>query len=283
MQSLFQDIRFGARVLLRSPGMTLAVILALELGIGANTAMFSVVDALILHPLRYQNPSELVVVWDRDPQGQLRGSSSGNFLDWRKAKSFSGLAGWAPSTYTLSGLDRPEQIYGARVTAGFFKTLGVKPVLGRTFLDGEDGLDGASAASKVIVVGYDTWQNLLNGDPNVLGRTIRLNQTPYAIIGVMAPDFQFMSRRHQVWVPAVLDLANRDYRYLMVVARRKTSQAGAAAEMTVLARSLAPVTSTDWAVAPSSNVTSAEILVPTSIAMPARIWVLNPAAATVSL
>ena len=107
MQTLFQDIRFGARVLLRSPGMTLAVILALALGIGANTAMFSVVDALILHPLRYQNPSELVVVWDRDPQGQIRGSSSGNFLDWRKAKSFSALAGWAPSTYTLTGLDQP--------------------------------------------------------------------------------------------------------------------------------------------------------------------------------
>src|SRR5665213_1691215 len=121
MQTLFQDIRFGARVLLRSPGMTLAVILALALGIGANTAMFSVVDALILHPLRYQNPSELVLVWDRDQQGQIRGSSSGNFLDWRRAKSFSALAGWASSTYTLTGLDRPVQIYGARVTAGFFK------------------------------------------------------------------------------------------------------------------------------------------------------------------
>jgi putative ABC transport system permease protein len=152
MQSLLQDIQFGARVLLRSPGMTLAVIFALALGIGANTAMFSVVDALILHPLRYQNPSELVVIWDRDAQGQLRGSSSGNFLDWRKAKSFSDLAGWAPSSYTLTGLDRPEQIFGARVTAGFFKTLGVKPVLGRTFLPGEDGLDGGASASRVAVI-----------------------------------------------------------------------------------------------------------------------------------
>ena len=153
MQTLFQDIRYGARVLWRSPGMTLAVILALALGIGANTAMFSVVDALILHPLRYQNPSELVVVWDTDSQGQLRGSASGNFLDWRKAKSFSSFAGWAASTYTLTGLDRPVQIYGARVTAEFFKTLGVKPVLGRTFLQGEDGLDGAAGTSKVAVIG----------------------------------------------------------------------------------------------------------------------------------
>src|SRR5678809_1283068 len=110
MRSLFQDIQFGARVLLRSPGMTLAVIFALALGIGANTAMFSVVDALILHPLRYSNPSELVMVWDRDVQGQLRGASSANFLDWRKAKSFSEMAGWAPSSYVLTGLDRPRQI-----------------------------------------------------------------------------------------------------------------------------------------------------------------------------
>lgn len=251
MQTLFQDIRFGARVLLRSPGMTLAVILALALGIGANTAMFSVVDALILHPLRYQNPSELVVVWDRDPQGQIRGSSSGNFLDWRKAKSFSSFAGWASSTYTLTGLDRPVQIYGARVTAGFFKTLGVKPFLGRTFLPGEDGLDGAGGVSKVAVIGYDTWQNTLSGDPNVLGRTIRLNQVPYAIIGVMGPDFQFLSRRHQVWVPAVIDPANRDYRYLTVVARLNTSRGAAAAEMTALGRSLAeayPKNNSGWTI-----------------------------------
>jgi putative ABC transport system permease protein len=251
MQTLFQDIRFGARVLLSSPGMTLAVILALALGIGANTAMFSVVDALILHPLRYQNPSELVVVWDRDPQGQLRGSSSGNFLDWRKAKSFSALAGWAGSTYTLTGLDRPVQIYGARVTAEFFQTLGVKPVLGRTFLRGEDGLDGGAAAGKVAVISYDTWQNTLSGDPNVLGRTIRLNQTPYAIIGVMGPDFQFLSRRHQVWVPAVIDPANRDYRYITVVARLNTSLGSAAAEMTALGRSLAetyPKNNAGWTI-----------------------------------
>jgi putative ABC transport system permease protein len=255
MQSLFQDIQFGARVLLRSPGITLAVILALALGIGANTAMFSVVDALILHPLRYQNPSELVVVWDRDPQGQLRGSSSGDFLDWRKAKSFSALAGWAGSTYTLTGLDRPLQIYGARVTAEFFKTLGVKPVLGRTFLEGEDGLDAASASvspvSRVAVIGYDTWQNTMSGDPNVLGRTIRLNQTPYAIIGVMGPDFQFLSRRHQVWVPAVIDPVNRDYRYLTVVARLKASRGVAAAEMTALGQSLAeayPKNNNGWSI-----------------------------------
>src|SRR4029077_11614534 len=119
----------------------------------------------------------------------------------------------------------------------------------------EDGLDGTSSSStgvsKVAVIGYDTWQNLLNADPNVLGRTIRLNQTPYAIIGVMGRDFQFNSRRHQVWVPAVIDPANREYRYLLVVARRNRPRAAAAAEMTALGRSLAeayPRTNTGWTI-----------------------------------
>ena len=112
-------------------------------------------------------------------------------------------------------------------------------------------MDGGAAASKVAVIGYDTWQNTLSGDPNVLGRTIRLNQVPYAIIGVMGPDFQFLSRRHQVWVPAVIDPANRDYRYLTVVARLNTSRGAAAAEMTALGRSLAeayPKNNSGWTI-----------------------------------
>ncbi len=101
------------------------------------------------------------------------------------------------------------------------------------------------------MIGYDTWQNTLSGDPNVLGRTIRLNQIPYAIIGVMGPEFQFLSRRHQVWVPAVIDPANRDYRYLTVIARLNTSRGAAAAEMTALGRSLAdayPKSNNGWTI-----------------------------------
>ena len=124
MQTLFQDIRFGARVLLRSPGMTLAVILALALGIGANTAMFSVVDALILHPLRYQNPSELVVVWDRDPQGQIRGSSSGNFLDWRRPNHFPLSPAGHLRQYTLTGLDGRRRFTERGSRRGFSRRWG---------------------------------------------------------------------------------------------------------------------------------------------------------------
>lgn len=239
LQAILQDARFGARILLRSPGITGLVVLALALGIGANSAMFSVVDALLLHPLRYQSPDELSIVFDKDAQGQLRGTSAGNFVDWRKAKSFTGLAAWAQSVYVLSGPNQAVQVPGARVTANMFQVLGVKPFLGRTFLVGEDGLDGSATVSRVAVISYGLWQNALGSDPNVLGRTIRLNDNSFAIIGVMQSDFELFNRRHQVWVPASLDASDRDYRYLQVVGRRKVSLPEASAEMQSLSQSLA--------------------------------------------
>jgi putative ABC transport system permease protein len=255
VNSVLQDIRFGARILLRSPGITAAVIFALALGIGANSAMFSVVDALLLHPLRYQDPSKLVILWDLDPKGPVSGCSAPNFFEWRKAKALSDVAAWVATSFVVSGLAEPAQVSGARTTANFFRTLGVKPVLGRTFLPGEDGLDGgpggSSAVSHVAVIGYQMWQGMLGGDPNVLGRTIVLNQTPYAVVGVMPPDFEFLNRRHQVWVLAVLDSTDRDYRYLTVVGRRTVPLETAGAEMAALSRSLEqayPASNKGWAI-----------------------------------
>lgn len=239
LNAITQDVRFGARILARTPGLTGLVIVALALGIGANSAMFSVVDALLLHPLAYEQPEQLALVFDRDAQGQLRGTSAGNFVDWRKAQSFEGLAGWAPSVYVLSGLAQPVQVAGARVTANIFDVLGARPLLGRTFLRGEDGLDGSATVSQVAVIGYGLWQDALGGDPNVRGRTIRLNDTPYAVIGVMPRNFELFNRRHQVWVPAVLNAANRDYRYLSVVGRLRGTQAEASAEMQAMSQALA--------------------------------------------
>src|SRR3954465_4143916 len=181
-QAVMQDARFGARILMRSPGITLLVVQALAVGIGANSAMFSVVDALLLHPLSYDKPEELTIIFDRDTRGQLRSASAGNFLDWRKAKSFSGLAGWAPSVYVLGG-EKPVQVLGARVTANMFQVLGVNPFMGRKFLEGEDGLDGSATVSRVAVISYGLWQDALGSDPNVLGREIRLNDNQFAIIG----------------------------------------------------------------------------------------------------
>ncbi len=251
MESLLQDLRFGYRILLRSPGVTFAVILALTLGIGANVAMFSVVDALLLHPISYRDPSTLVLVFDRDAQGVTRSASAANFLDWRNAKSFRDLAAWRGSSFVSTGGDRPEQVLGASVTANFFRTLGVKPTLGRTFLPDEDGVDNPSAASKVAVIGTRLWQENLGGDPNVLGRQINLNGVSYAIIGVAPPGFQFMSRNHQVWIPLTVNRQNRDYHYLSVVGRLAARREIATAEMATLARSLDreyPKTNKGWTI-----------------------------------
>ncbi len=252
MGSLFLDIKFGARILLRSPGITLAVILALTLGIGANSAMFSIVDALLLHPLRFPHPSTLALVWDRDLQGVVRSASAANYIDWRRqAKSFSDLAGWRPASAVITGGDRPVQIAGAQVTANFFRTLEVKPVLGRTFLPDEDGIDNPAAASKVAIIGFHLWQDTFGSDPNVLGRVIKLNSVPYAIVGVMPADFQFFWRNHQVWVPMTLDRQNRDFHFVTVVGRLKTSRATAAAEMAGIGRELAdqyPKSNRGWTI-----------------------------------
>jgi len=239
MESLLQDLRFGIRILRRSVGITLAVVVALGLGIGANSAMFSVVDAVLLHPVRFEDPGNLTLVWDRDPQGIPRTVSAASYLDWRsQAKSFSGLAAWSPNSYVLPSSGRAEQITGAAVTANFFSILGVKPVLGRTFLPGEDGIENPADASRVCVIGYRVWQESLGADPNVLGRTVTLNQVPYAVIGIMPPDFRFISRNHQVWVPAALNRTNREYRYLIVVGRLKGPLKQANAELASLGRSL---------------------------------------------
>jgi putative ABC transport system permease protein len=238
VQAVTQDARFGARILLRSPGIMALVVLALALGIGANSAMFSVVDALLLHPLSYDKPEELTIIFDRDTRGQLRGASAGNFVDWRKAKSFTGMAAVAPSVYVLGG-EHPVQVLGGRVTANIFDVLGVRPMMGRKFLVGEDGLDGSATVSNVAVISYGLWRDALGSDPNVLGREIRLNERKFAIIGVMQPDFELFNRRHQIWVPAVLDAANRDYHYLQVVGRLKASMGEAKSEMQSLSQTLA--------------------------------------------
>lgn len=252
MESLLQDIRFGARILLRSPGTTSAVIVALALGIGANSAMFSAVDALLLHPLRFKDPPTLTVIWEHDAQGVAWPASDANFLDWRaQVKSFSDLAGWVYTSYVRTGGDRPEQITGGAVTANFFRTLGVNPVLGRTFLPDEDGIDNPSAAARVAVIGYRFWQESMGADPNVLGQTLRLNSAPYAIVGVMPQDFVFMARSQQLWVPLRVNPQNRDFHHVVVTGRLKTSRARAASEMGILARTLAqtyPKSNKNWTI-----------------------------------
>ncbi|MGH9558170.1 MAG: ABC transporter permease [Bryobacteraceae bacterium] len=238
MQSIIQDLRFGARILTRSPGISAAVILALALGIGANSAMFSVVDALLIHPFHYRDPSTLTAVLDRDAQGVIRYAAAGNFLDMRaRSKSFSGLAAYTDAAFALSG-QPPRYVSGARVTANFFQLLGIEPVLGRAFLPGEDGLDSGSSSANVVVIGNQFWKGDLGGDPNVLGRKIVLSSIPYSIVGVLPPDFRFTTDA-QIWVPVSNgDLHDRDYHYLGVIGRLKTTLASAQRELAEISHDL---------------------------------------------
>jgi predicted permease len=193
----------------------------------------------------------LALLWERDAQGVQRRVSAANFLDWRaQSKSFSDLAAWAPAGYVMTGTDHAQQIGGATVTSNLFRTLGVQPVLGRTFGADEEGLENPGNAARVAVISYRLWQDSFGGGKDVLGRTIELNANPYTIIGVMPSDFEFLARR-QVWVPLSVNRVDRDYRYLFAVARLRGSRQSASAEMGTLARALAqeyPRSNTGWTV-----------------------------------
>lgn len=255
VKSFFQDLRFGMRIVLRSPLISSWVVLALALGTGANTAMFSVVDALLLRPVNYADPENVVLLWEVDAQGVQRNVSAANFLDWRtRTKSFSDIAGWAPASFVMTGagLDggRAQQMRGGMVTANFFRTLGVQPALGRTFLPDEDGIATPGAPARVAVIGYPLWQERFGGRPDVLSQTIELNSISHRVIGVMPAGFRFFPERY-IWIPASINSADRDYRYILTLARRTASKQAAAAEMSALAAALAqeyPDSNKGWTV-----------------------------------
>jgi putative ABC transport system permease protein len=250
--TLLRDLRFGFRILLRSPLITACVVMVLALGIGANSAMFSIVDGLLLHPVSYPNPETLAFVWSHDSQGSLSDASPADFMDWRaQSKTLSDFAAWMPTSFVLTGRDRPRQISGARVSANFFRTLGVTPERGRSFLPEEDGLDRPAAAAHSVVISHRLWQQDLGADPNVLGRTIYVDAVPYTIVGVAPSNFQFWWRQSDIWVPVSLNTHDRDFRDLVVIARLKAPRERAGAEMATIAGLLAntyPESDKGWTV-----------------------------------
>ena len=254
MGFLIQDARFGLRIFSRTPVITLSIIVLLALGIGANSAMFSVVDGLLLHPVRYQDPEKLVFVWSHDPQGALSDVAPADFMDLRaQSHSLADLAAWMPDSFVLINGERPRQISGARVTANFFRTLGVKPILGRTFLPDEDGLNHPAEAAHTAIISYRLWQQDLGADPNVLGRTLRVDSISYTVVGVAPDDFRFWWLTHDLWVPMTMNVHERDYRDLVAIARLTGTKASAASELAVIARSLAeayPKNDRGWTLQP---------------------------------
>jgi putative ABC transport system permease protein len=227
MSTLWQDLRYGLRMLWRSPGFTLVAVLALALGIGANSAIFSVVNAMLLRPLPYSEPERIVTVWETNPNLSSKflrthnEASPANFNDWRAQQTvFESISAFRWNTFNLTGTDTPEQLLGNRATASLFQTLGVKPRLGRTFTDEEDR-DGAP---RTVVLSYGLWQRRFGADPNIVGKQINLDTESHTVVGVMPPEFEFPNASVELWTPLALsaqDAARRGAHYLYTRARLK--------------------------------------------------------------
>jgi putative ABC transport system permease protein len=202
MRNLFSDLRLGLRILFRNPGFSATAILLLALGIGANTAIFSVVNAVLLRPLPYQDPSRLMQIWHVPPAKSFPGLtlfsvSPANYLDWRSQNhSFEEMAAYGGARFNVGGKEQPESMQAATVAASFFSILRVQPLLGRGFTPDDD----RPGQGHVVVLGNALWRQRYGADPGVVGRNIVLDGETYQVIGVMPPAFQFPSWA-QLWTP----------------------------------------------------------------------------------
>ncbi len=216
----FADVRYSLRLLRKSPGFTAIAIATLALGIGANTAIFSAVDAVLIRPLPYSDPDRLVLVWeDNSAAGFPRNTPApGNYVDWKRLQhSFFAMAATRGGSASVTSDGPPEQILGRRVSQNFFDVLGVRPAIGRTFTEEED-----RTSAPVILISDGLWRRRYGGDRAILGRTILMSDNRYEIIGVMPPGFVFRSREIDYWAPIDLApavLADHNSHFLNVVAR----------------------------------------------------------------
>jgi putative ABC transport system permease protein len=208
MHSIFQDIRYATRSMMKAPGFTLVAILTIALGIGANTAIFTVVNALLLRPLPYAHPERLVMVWqDLRARGGPADewATAGNYADWKREPGIfaqiAAISGWRP---TLTGGAEPEPIPGEQVTHEYFSVLGIPPVLGRNFTQADD----VPQAPRVAIIGHDLWMRRFDGSRAAVGRVIDLSGEPHEIIGVMPAGFRpIIARTAQIWRPQRINTA----------------------------------------------------------------------------
>ncbi len=213
MNSLLQDVRYALRQLRRLPGFTLAAVLTLAFGIGATTAIFSIVEGVLLRPLPFLDPASLVTMGDKLEgvaygEGEAPGvTAPGVQIYMRDTHAFSSVGAYQASAYELSGLGEPSQINAARMTASMFPVLGVSPLMGRVFTQQED-----ESSQQVVLLSYQTWQSRYHGDPRILGQKVLLDRKPYEIIGVMPRSFEFpltpgQLNRSELWEPMSLTQA----------------------------------------------------------------------------
>jgi putative ABC transport system permease protein len=262
MGSLLQELRYSLRLLGRSPGFAAVVILTLALGMGVNTAIFGVVNAVLLRPLPFAAPERLAVIWEsRIAQGNFMFAAPPTFDDWRRqSRSFASMGAFAPREYVIMG-DGSERVMGAQVSHDLLPTLGVQPALGRGFTAEEERASG----ERVVLISDRLWRGRYASSPQVLGQTLTLNDGSYTIAGVLPPGFIFppaidleghtVPRRTDIWVPFRLDLAaaNRGAHFMTVIGRLAPAATLSAAEteMRALATEMGrlyPETNREWTV-----------------------------------
>ena len=243
MESLFQELRFGFRLLVKQPGFSAVAILTLALGVGANSAIFSVVDAVIFKPLPFNQPERLVAVWERDlKKGDDHDSvMPANYLEWKNRNQvFEEMAAYAGASVNLTGLAEPERVRAARVSASLFNLLQVRPELGRVFLADED----QPGQQRVVVISNGLWKRNFGGDREVIGQTITLNNQDYTVVGVMPTGFELpLNEDSEIWTPLAFtpqELTLRNSHYLKVLGRLKPGVTPdvANSEMTAVAAQL---------------------------------------------
>jgi putative ABC transport system permease protein len=244
METLLQDLRYSLRVLLKSPGFAAIAVIVLALGIGANSAIFSVVNAVLLRPLPYQDPGKLVQVWHVPPPKSFPGMtqfavSAANYLDWRDQNHvFEQLAIYSYANLNLSGRGQPESLTSGVVSPNFFSVLQVQPLLGRAFAPGED----QQGRANTVVLSHAFWREHFGSDPHIVGQSISLNQQSYTVAGVMPARFE-MPPSAQIWTPMALtdkEKAVRGEHHFGVIGRLKpgVNLNQAQAEMTTISSRL---------------------------------------------
>ncbi len=223
MNTLWQDLRYGIQVLRKTPAFTAVAVITIALGIGANTTIFSSLNAVVFQPFSFPNQERLVAIWERNFEvGIQRGSiAPGNYHDWsEQSQSFDHLVAINQSYFDLTDSDQPERFAGYKVSADFFDSLGASAALGRTFLPEE----GQAGANRVVVLKHSLWQSRFGADPNVLNQPVIINGERFTVIGVMPEEFNYPFNAGEMWSPLVFDpkeKANRAGHYLQVLGRLK--------------------------------------------------------------
>ena len=239
MHKLLQDLRYAIRSMRKRPGFTLIAVMTLALGIGASTAIFTVVDAGLLRGLPYRSSESLYHIWETTPQKQFgqREFSYPDYQDYLQTQIFDGIAAYTGGGGIMSGRGEPERVFAPSASANFFAVLGVEPFLGRTFQPGED----KQGAPRVTVLTYGMWQRRFGGDPNIVGQSLTLNGESYTIVGVLPANFQFALRTADLWQPYQPTDAQATRRFMHgtnLIGRLKpgVTPAQAQAELSVIAK-----------------------------------------------